>query len=262
MHAKDVIVIGDNDHTVQVELLDMGPPPLSITIEVEPEDVPQESELGPDAPRRSTRTRVQRQLFSPQNKGKYHKAVGFSEAGGESVTGAPKFDDSILTQLAEELNSLRTENDVGRTTDNGPEGEGEPNPVRNEFPKETLHYLDSVKAWRGLSSRGPKDPGVLHPPRNGVKGDPESKMVREMYERVGYSTKRGLIHLEVGQGGPPPRPMNEEECKSHVVGLVLAQMYSLKKGTKNFGEKVDEATLKELSQIDDFKTYKLLHKHD
>ena len=127
--------------------------------------------------------------------------------------------------------------------------------------KETLHYLDSVKVWRGLSSRGPKDPGVLHPPRNGVKGDPES-MVREMYERVGYSTKRGLIHLEVGQGGPPPRPMNEEECKSHVVGLVLAQMYSLKKGTKNFGEKVDEATLKELSQIDDFKTYTLLHKHD
>ena len=86
-------------------------------------------------------------------------------------------------------------------------------------------------------------------------------MVREMYERVGYHQER-LFCLEVGQGAPPLRPINEEECKSHVVGLVLAQMYSLKKGTEYFGEKVllDEAMLKELSQIDDFKTYKLLHK--
>ena len=74
-------------------------------------------------------------------------------------------------------------------------------------------------------------------------------MVREMYEGVGYSTKRGFIHLEVGQGALSPRPMNEEECDSHVVGLILAQMYSLKKGAELFRDKADEATLKESSQI-------------
>ena len=55
--------------------------------------------------------------------------------------------------------------------------------------------------------------------------------------------------------------MNEDECKAHVVGLILAQMYSLKKGTELFGEKAEKATMTELSQIDDFETYFPLHKH-
>ena len=55
--------------------------------------------------------------------------------------------------------------------------------------------------------------------------------------------------------------MNEDECKAHVVGLILAQMYSLKKGTELFGKKAEEATMTELSQIDDFETYRPLHKH-
>ena len=57
------------------------------------------------------------------------------------------------------------------------------------------------------------------------------------------------------------RQTSEEECEAHVVGLVLAQMYSLRKGTELFGEKTEEATMTELSQIDDFETYRPLHKH-
>ena len=56
--------------------------------------------------------------------------------------------------------------------------------------------------------------------------------------------------------------MSEEECKAHVAGLVLAQMYSLRNGTELFGEKAEKATMTELSQIDDFETYWPLHKHD
>ena len=51
------------------------------------------------------------------------------------------------------------------------------------------------------------------------------------------------------------RQTSEEECEAHVVGLVLAQMYSLRKGTELFGEKTEEATMTELSQIDDFESY-------
>ena len=50
--------------------------------------------------------------------------------------------------------------------------------------------------------------------------------------------------------------MDKEECKAYVVGLILAQMYNLRKETDLFGDKADEAALTELSQIDDFKTYK------
>ena len=46
-----------------------------------------------------------------------------------------------------------------------------------------------------------------------------------------------------------------------MVGLVCAQMYSLRKGTEPFGEKAEQATMTELSQIDDFETYWPLHKH-
>ena len=56
--------------------------------------------------------------------------------------------------------------------------------------------------------------------------------------------------------------MTEEECESHVVELVLANMYNLKKGTKLFGNKADEAVLNELTEIDNFETYKPVHKKD
>ena len=56
--------------------------------------------------------------------------------------------------------------------------------------------------------------------------------------------------------------MTSEENEAHVVGLVLAQMYSLRKGTELFGEKAGQATMTELTQIDDFETYKPLHKHN
>ena len=56
--------------------------------------------------------------------------------------------------------------------------------------------------------------------------------------------------------------MNNEESKAHVVGLILAQMYSLRKGTELFGEKAEQATITELSQINGFETYWSLHKHE
>ena len=58
------------------------------------------------------------------------------------------------------------------------------------------------------------------------------------------------------------RQMNWEESEAHVVGLVLAQMYILRKGTELFREKAEQATMTELLQIDDFELYKPLHKHE
>ena len=56
--------------------------------------------------------------------------------------------------------------------------------------------------------------------------------------------------------------MSHEESETHVVGLVLAQMYSLRRGTELFGEKAEQETMTELTQIDDFETYKPIHKHE
>ena len=144
------------------------------------------------------------------------------------------------------------------------EHEGESNLIGNEHLLKTRSELESIRALRGVNSRGIKDVGVGHPPRNRVKKDPEKTIIDDMYQGVGYSTKKGFINIEVGQGARPLRQMNEEECKAHVVGLVLAQMYSLRTGTELFDEKAKQATMTELSQIDNFETYRYrpLHKHE
>ena len=125
-----------------------------------------------------------------------------------------------------------------------------------------LRELESIRALRGVNLRGVKDGEVGHPPRNRVKEDLEKTMIQDMYQGMGCSAKKGFINVEVSQGAKPLRQMNGEEGKAHVVGLVLAQMYSLRKGTELFGEKAEQATMTELSQIDDFETYRPLHKHD
>ena len=88
MHADNVIVIDDDGNEIQVDIPAPEAPPLSTKIEHE--DTPQDPEESDEtALRRSTRNRVQRQLFSPRNKGPYHKAVGFAESGGEIRSGDP-----------------------------------------------------------------------------------------------------------------------------------------------------------------------------
>ena len=125
-----------------------------------------------------------------------------------------------------------------------------------------LRYSDAVRSRRGTNSRGSKDPGVFHPPKNRVKVDPEQAMVNGMYEGAGYNVTNGVIHIEVNKGAPQPRSMTEAECETHVVGLVLAHMYSLRKGTELFDERADETVIKELSQVEEFETYQPMHKHE
>ena len=84
-------------------------------------------------------------------------------------------------------------------------------------------------------------------------------MIRDMYQGVAYNAKKSFINIEFGQGTSPLRQMNDKECKAHVVGLVFAQMYSLRKGMELFGEKAKQATMTELLQIDDIETYRPLH---
>ena len=103
---------------------------------------------------------------------------------------------------------------------------------------------------------------MIHPPSKRVKDDPESKMVHDIYKELGYSAKRGVICIEVNREAPPPQPITKEKCESHIVSLIFAEMYNLRNGTGLFDEGGYEAVLTDMSQIDGFKTYKPLHKHE
>ena len=56
--------------------------------------------------------------------------------------------------------------------------------------------------------------------------------------------------------------MTEEQSDAHIVGVIFAQHFSLKKGLELFGEKADAAVQKELNQIHQIDTYESVHKSD
>ena len=49
--------------------------------------------------------------------------------------------------------------------------------------------------------------------------------------------------------------MADWEVEEHILGLVMVQQYSIKKGVELFGERAEAATLKELTQLHDMDTY-------
>ena len=52
--------------------------------------------------------------------------------------------------------------------------------------------------------------------------------------------------------------MSEEDCEAHVVGVLMAGHYSMKKAKELFGDRSDDVIMKELRQIHSFKTYEPL----
>ena len=61
--------------------------------------------------------------------------------------------------------------------------------------------------------------------------------------------------------GPPPS-FTEARLDEHIVGVVLSQQHSLRKGRELFGEKSDTDITKDLQQIHDLETYDPVYKSD
>ena len=56
----------------------------------------------------------------------------------------------------------------------------------------------------------------------------------------------------------PPVDFTEEQLNDHIMGVVMSEHFSLKKGIRLFGDKAKEATTKEVQAIHDMGTYELL----
>ena len=57
---------------------------------------------------------------------------------------------------------------------------------------------------------------------------------------------------------PPPVGLTEEQLDNHIVGVVMVECFSLKKGIRLSGDKAGEATTTELQAIHDMGTYEPL----
>ena len=71
-----------------------------------------------------------------------------------------------------------------------------------------------------------------------------------------YDTVRGVLNLETDEGEPVFSEMSEEDCDTHVMGVLLTQHYNMKKAKELFGDRSDNAVMRELSQIHACETYK------
>ena len=60
-----------------------------------------------------------------------------------------------------------------------------------------------------------------------------------------------LVQIET----PDEGWQDDDSLTEHLLGVILVQQYNLKKGLELFGDRAEEATIKELQQIHDFGTY-------
>ena len=93
------------------------------------------------------------------------------------------------------------------------------------------------------------------------KRSTEGEELRNQFAGAGYCTKCGVINLQMHGTVPPPK-MTKSQIESHLVGVVMAQQYGMKKAKELFGDKADAAVTRELNQINDFKTYAPLKASD
>ena len=93
----------------------------------------------------------------------------------------------------------------------------------------------------GKSNGNSRDQGVNFPLVGKYHPDNDRDCIDCQYAVAGYKTKKGVVHFNVGDDAPPLKTLNEEQSDGHIVGVIFAQQFSLKKGLEIFGEKADAA---------------------
>jgi hypothetical protein len=70
------------------------------------------------------------------------------------------------------------------------------------------------------------------------------------------------VHMPAPKLGPNEHLLVEDHMVMHVLGVVLAQQYSVNKGIQLFGDKARESVRKELQQLHDYETYTPVYAHE
>ena len=85
----------------------------------------------------------------------------------------------------------------------------------------------------------------------------EKEMIAQSYQGAGYNVKSGVVLLNLDEAGPPPK-LNEEDIEEHLMGVVLAHQFSLKKGLQKFGDVAEKAVEDEIKQYVEMDCYEPL----
>ena len=82
-----------------------------------------------------------------------------------------------------------------------------------------------------------------------------------MHADAGYKLQRevqGVVDFNLDEE-PSLSGLKESQVDYHIMGVIFAHQYTLKRGLEKFGERAEEATTKELKQIHDMGTYQSMN---
>ena len=97
----------------------------------------------------------------------------------------------------------------------------------------------------------------------------EQKLLQRVHNGAGYKTTasaarnmRGVININFAEEASPLEAMTDEDIEAHILGVIMVEHYSMKKGTDLFGDCAETAVTKELKKINDMNTYEPKHDQD
>lgn len=100
------------------------------------------------------------------------------------------------------------------------------------------------------------------PSKFGPEPKPIDKGMRLMSARPAGIGQKALDTLNGKMFVRQPDAGVSDGVVLHVVGVILAQQYSVKKGIQLFGDRARESVSKELQQLHDYKTYTPVYAHE
>ena len=71
-----------------------------------------------------------------------------------------------------------------------------------------------------------------------------------------------MININFAEKASPLEAMTDKEVEAHILGVIMVEHYSIKKGIDLFGDCAETAVTKELKKINDMNTYKPKHVQD
>ena len=111
-----------------------------------------------------------------------------------------------------------------------------------------------------------EDPVRRYPRRNRKT---KQRMVID-FENKAYKIQEGVIHLNpavtkvesIKDNEDYSQGMSAKDITLHILGVIMAEQYSIKRGLKVFGKEGEKAVTKELSQMHDMVVYTPVHAHE
>ena len=155
--------------------------------------------------------------------------MGSDEAGDDDL---PEDDDSDSNEdnSDSDEDDANVEDGTPANTLNEDSVDNETSPVQRKSGRVTRKPNVIIPIMTGKSNGNSRDQGVNFPLVGKYHPDNDRYCIDCQYAGAGYKTKQGVVHFNVEDDSPPLKTMTEKQSDAHIVGVIFAQHFILKKG--------------------------------